>query len=434
MKIDEVRRTSKADGAGIVIGIIDNGVDGTHPMLRDKIAIEKDFTGEGLHPGKHATHCAAIAAGKEFVCEGKILRGIAPAAHIANIKCLRAESGEGNFPDIIQGVHYLVDSFEELKEGSSGKFSHLILSISLGIGPAVFANPHFNGLIARAMRKGVFCVTAAPGYHMTYWKRFYRPLIVWLCDDTGNPVALSNRMSKQKNERFKVPYAVSDLLTLNADVGPDVLAPGVDIVSAAPGGGITDLSGASMAVANVTGLAALVWQRYPDLLPRQLLESFILQADTEASSIMGLRCTTKRHAVVNAVRVFKNAQHYGRSSQKTRKFTKLKELEDRILNWLENVGPFRIDLNLVGTFFLLLGTLVGIPLFIRLIYDPSAAWPQPKHLIFCGLSSVVGLICLCCDFFRHERTQKLRRKGKKSISKLSVSPNSANSGRTKITS
>lgn len=56
------------------------------------------------------------------------------------------------------------------------------------------------------------------------------------------------------------------------EVKPDVSAPGVGIVSAAPGGGLAIQNGTSMAAPHVTGLAALMHQANPALTVKQMEE------------------------------------------------------------------------------------------------------------------------------------------------------------------
>lgn len=44
---------------------------------------------------------------------------------------------------------------------------------------------------------------------------------------------------------------------------PDIVAPGVDVISAKPGGGFQQMSGSSMATPHIAGLAALLWSAVP---------------------------------------------------------------------------------------------------------------------------------------------------------------------------
>jgi subtilisin family serine protease len=65
--------------------------------------------------------------------------------------------------------------------------------------------------------------------------------------------------------RRVAPFSSS--IHFNRDIDPDqpdVVAPGVNVISARPGGGYMSMDGTSMAAPHVAGLAALLWQAKPD--------------------------------------------------------------------------------------------------------------------------------------------------------------------------
>ncbi len=62
---------------------------------------------------------------------------------------------------------------------------------------------------------------------------------------------------------------------------PDVAAPGVDILSAAPGGGWSSSSGTSMASPHIAGAAALLRQRHPAWTVAEI-KSALVQTATDA--------------------------------------------------------------------------------------------------------------------------------------------------------
>ena len=94
----EVAALGKVDGRGIGVAIIDSGI-ANHPALNGRVVVNVDFTdprGKGADLYGHGTHIAGIIAARSFArtAEGAE-SGMAPAAHLINLKVLDAQ-GSGN--------------------------------------------------------------------------------------------------------------------------------------------------------------------------------------------------------------------------------------------------------------------------------------------------------------------------------------------------
>ena len=241
-------------GAGVRVAHLDTGVDATHPCLDGAVVefAEFDHTGRRVPDApmrdgdrdRHGTHTAATLAGRET--DG-VRVGVAPGAELCS--ALVIEGGDIT-ARILGGMDWAV--------GVGAR----VLSMSLGIRGLVNS---FLDLVAILRDNGVLPVVAigneGPGTSRSPGN-YPRALSVGAHDRDGLVASFS---SSQRFQRRTHPLT------------PDVVAPGVDVVSAGREGGWQTLSGTSMATPHVAGLAALLMQAHPDAdidtIERAILES-----------------------------------------------------------------------------------------------------------------------------------------------------------------
>jgi len=112
------------DGSGIVVAIIDTGIDKNHPDLYGKIIAEKNFVDDGMtadDQNGHGTHCAGIIAGTGEASSGRY-RGVAPGALLMNARVLNSE-GSGELSGVIAGIEWAVDNGADVISISIGRFN-----------------------------------------------------------------------------------------------------------------------------------------------------------------------------------------------------------------------------------------------------------------------------------------------------------------------
>ncbi|MCC6832623.1 MAG: S8 family serine peptidase [Thermoleophilia bacterium] len=219
---------------GPLVAVLDTGIDGTHPALREAVAIRtsRSFTSDGNpfdDTEGHGTHVAGIIGARDA---GSGVVGVS-ASRMLIVK-VADTTGRASTSTLVRGIRYAT------ARGAR------IINISFGGGGY---SPLEQEAIDAAAAKGVLVIAAAgnSGRARREFPGAYRHVLaVAAVDATGRPITTST--SGQQ-------VALS--------------APGADVLSTAPGG-YGRLSGTSMAAAVVSGVAARVWAARPSLTATQV--------------------------------------------------------------------------------------------------------------------------------------------------------------------
>jgi subtilisin family serine protease len=285
--------TLSSAGNGVKIGIIDDGLDKTHPYFRArgyrmprgfpkgqkrftsaKIIVARAFAprrpkwkyaGTPFDPinSDHATHVAGIAAGNHRTqSEGGRISGVAPRALIGNYKVLTVPTGgfglNGNSAEIVAGIEAAV------RDGMD------VINLSLGeseIEPS-------RDIVARALdgaaAAGVVPVVAAGNS--------FEELGAGSVTSPGSSDRAITVAAESEDGGAQIAsFSSSGPTPLSLRMKPDVTAPGVSVLSSVPRreGLWASFSGTSMAAPHVAGAAALLHQRHRSWSVQQIKSALV---------------------------------------------------------------------------------------------------------------------------------------------------------------
>ena len=241
------------NGKGVVVGIIDTGVDPNHPALKSKyrgnhtyqVYSWHDFVDSSkLRPYDdqgHGTHVAGIILGDDGA--GNIT-GVAPGVEWIAAKAIDAH-GQGFSRALMSAMQWML-----APEGVPSLAPDVVNS-SWG-GPC--GSEYFRVALESYRSAGIVPIFAAGNYG---------PASKSMAQPACLPEAISvgaideNNTVASFSSRGPSPYG---------ETKPELSAPGVNIRSTFPNGLYAIKKGTSMAAPHVTGVVALIRQAYPNIL------------------------------------------------------------------------------------------------------------------------------------------------------------------------
>jgi subtilisin family serine protease len=291
-------------GQGIKIGIIDDGVDQTHPFFNPsgysypsgypkgnsayttaKIIAARAFPAPGVHYAggslpfdprlsSHATYVAGIAAGNSGTVAkvsggARTLSGVAPRAFIGNYRALTIPTTEfglnGNSPEIVAAIEAAVS------DGMN------VINLSIGEPEISPRNDIVAKAVDAASAAGVVVVAAAGNEFDENGK-----------GSVGSPgsaasaitVGASSSASTSSGAVRLASFSSSGPTPYGLLLKPNVAAPGIEILSsgAKSQGSWEVADGTSAAVPHVAGAAALLRQLHPSWSATQIKSALVLTA------------------------------------------------------------------------------------------------------------------------------------------------------------
>src|SRR5438094_5852910 len=264
-------------GGGVTVAVLDSGVAADADLVQpaNRILASVNFADQRLasDPGGHGTHIAGIIAGNGSRSGGEFV-GIAPQANVVDVRVL-SSTGSGRISSVVRGIEWVL--------AHRAAYNIRVINLSFGAPtPTSYRTDPMSAAVEIAWRRGLVVVAAAgnsgPG----------RDTVVTPGTD---PYAITvgatdDRGTLSRGDDMLAWF--SGWGSADSNAKPDLVAPGRRLVSIRVPGSALDtlfpdrivvahngstyfrLTGTSMATGVVSGAAALLLQRWPNLTPDQV--------------------------------------------------------------------------------------------------------------------------------------------------------------------
>ncbi|HUP69741.1 MAG TPA: S8 family serine peptidase [Acidimicrobiales bacterium] len=245
-------------GAGIVIAVVDSGVDLGHPDLASKLVPGFDFVANTSTPqdlNGHGTHIAGVAAAATD--NGSGIAGTAPDARIMPVRVLD-ERSVGTASNIAKGINFAVDQGAQI--------------VNLSVAGRNISTTTLEPLRAAVSRANSFGVLVVASAGNDASEQLPSPI----CDEPASFAGVVCVAATDRREA-RSPYSnlpnKPDRIALSGPGGSGTSTCGENILSTVPrgtsingavcryGGDYDDQVGTSQAAAFVSGIAALLMAR-----------------------------------------------------------------------------------------------------------------------------------------------------------------------------
>lgn len=270
LQVPVVWQTYQTKGEGVKVAVVDSGIDYTHPAFGGgfgagfRVVDGYDFVDNDFDPmdeNGHGTHVAGIIA-----ANSPDMMGVAPDALLYAYRVLDKD-GRGRTSDIIAAIERLVDP-----NGDGDPADRVdIANLSLG---SNFGNPldASSKAVDNATQLGVLFVISAgnSGYVQDSGSNAHFTANGSLTVGSPGTARLALTVGATDLQDRLAPFSSKGPVGTTFEMKPDILAPGVSITSAFPGGGSKSLSGTSMAAPHIAGIAALLKAVNPEWGPMEL--------------------------------------------------------------------------------------------------------------------------------------------------------------------